>query len=181
MAWPGDMQGRIDELEEQLAAAERRAHNWEVQAQLNAQARSATETEQVIARLKTTLADTQKGLDAEKGLNAMRKRRANTCQVCGTSRDITLSWTFDAWICDSCMDKQMDNFVLYRNMKEQLKTSNARIIELGKQFSVVNAALKGRDAELAEKELATADLEKKNGMLLAKLTIALNKNHGGGN
>jgi len=40
--------------------------------------------------------------------------------------------------------------LLVQEAAEQLDAAKARIVELGKQFSVVNAALKGRDAQIAK-------------------------------
>jgi len=49
-----------------------------------------------------------------------------TCNKCGKQNNtVALSWTFDVWICDSCMESILDNFVLHRDLKVRLKELEA--------------------------------------------------------
>ena len=74
-----------------------------------------------------------------------RNHRACTCQVCGATRGVGISWIFDAWICDTCMDKQLDNFVIHRDLKRQLVAQKALNKQLMEQLNAANVRIKSAD------------------------------------
>jgi len=76
------------------------------------------------------------------------RTKGMNCHGCGKEKDTALCWTFDSWICDTCMEKQLDNFVLHRNLKVELAKLKAE------KESIVAENRKQQDKLLYIHELA---------------------------